>query len=51
MLFVGGRRVGTASLALDRTAKMPIGDLKMEGRRGEGEGTGVGGGQSHLAGR
>lgn len=31
MLFVGGRRVGTASLALARTAKMPIGDLKMEG--------------------
>lgn len=31
MLFVGGRRVGTATLALRRTAKMPIGDLKMEG--------------------
>lgn len=37
MLFVGGRRVGAASLALARTAKMPIGDLKMEGGgRGEG---------------
>lgn len=36
MLFVGGRRVGTASLALHRTAKMPIGDLKMEGEGLEG---------------
>lgn len=31
--------MGTASLALHRTAKMPIGDLKMEGGRGgRGEG-------------